>query len=261
MAICQARKLPETHLESVTEKGDRSRWILSYAQVNGCWGQVTQMNDKTVVTLKRSIFREYDIRGQAIKVSDADELTLTPGIVKAIGQAIGSRFALESRALVTGDNRVSTPALKRALAEGLRDAELSVCLATQEMPTGATSWLALTSEFATVIQVTGSHTPPQFNGLKITERQKDGTPTSEVDATPIALYGDHLARLYEDIMANRLRTQPSFGSIQELGGFVEKYQAALVTAAKSSACFLTCMTLSLPFRVTSGGIPAAKWPD
>lgn len=38
MAICQAHKLSETHLESVTENGDRSFVKVSYHPVCGEWG-------------------------------------------------------------------------------------------------------------------------------------------------------------------------------------------------------------------------------
>src|SRR5437868_15497673 len=41
MAICQAHKLPKTHLESVTGKGDRSVRKVSYDRACGGRGQVT----------------------------------------------------------------------------------------------------------------------------------------------------------------------------------------------------------------------------
>src|ERR1039458_5326796 len=53
MAICQAHKPSETHLESVTEKGDRSKSKTSYDPVCGKWGQVrtTLILDRIVLII------------------------------------------------------------------------------------------------------------------------------------------------------------------------------------------------------------------
>jgi phosphomannomutase/phosphoglucomutase len=180
-----------------------------------------------------SIFREYDVRGQAIAVSPADRLTLTPDIAKLIGQALGSRHTVGSSALVTGDNRLSTPSLRRSLADGLRAAGLNVLLCEEDVPTGGASWLALTGGYSLVIQVTGSHTPAHYNGFKITERQDNGRPSDEPSATPTALYSRQLASVYDDIVAARLRSHESSGTVRQIDGLAERYQNALVKAAKS----------------------------
>src|SRR3954463_9317241 len=110
------------------------------------------------VTMPASIFREYDVRGQAIALSPQDELTLTPDLARAIGQALGSRHPEESKVLITGDNRLSTPGLRNGLAEGLSQAGINAFIGSDEMPTGGASWVALTDDYAMVVQVTGSHT-------------------------------------------------------------------------------------------------------
>jgi len=71
--------------------------------------------------MKKSIFREYDIRG----VVDRD---LTPEVVRDIGQAIGSLAAErgETEVIVGRDVRLSSPALCEALKAGIRAAGLDV---------------------------------------------------------------------------------------------------------------------------------------
>ena len=67
------------------------------------------------MTLPPEIFKAYDIRGVVGK-------TLTPPIVRAIGQALGSLAQEHGRdTLVVGrDGRLSGPELAAALADGIR---------------------------------------------------------------------------------------------------------------------------------------------
>ena len=112
--------------------------------------------------MKKSIFREYDIRG----VVDRD---LTPEVVRDIGQAVGSLAAErgETSVAVGRDGRLSSPALCATLKAGIRAAGLDV------IDLGAVSTPLLYYATHTLdatragVMVTGSHNPPQYNGLKI----------------------------------------------------------------------------------------------
>lgn len=109
-----------------------------------------------------SIFREYDIRG----VVDRD---LTPEVVCAIGQAVGSLAAErgETEIAVGRDGRLSSPMLCAALKAGIRAAGLDVLdLGAVSTPLLYYATHTLGSTRAGVM-VTGSHNPPQYNGLKI----------------------------------------------------------------------------------------------
>jgi phosphomannomutase/phosphoglucomutase len=107
------------------------------------------------------IFKAYDIRGIV-------ERTLTEDTVRRIGQAIGS-LALERGcgALAVGrDGRLSGPRLAAALAEGLAAAGVDVIdvgLVATPMLYFATHELGTRSG----VMVTGSHNPPEYNGLKM----------------------------------------------------------------------------------------------
>lgn len=107
------------------------------------------------------IFKAYDIRGIV------DE-TLTPALVRDIGQAIGSEaLARQQRAVVIGrDGRLSGSSLAQALANGLQAAGIDVidigCVATP-----MTYFAAHHLQTHSAVMVTGSHNPPKYNGLKM----------------------------------------------------------------------------------------------
>ncbi|MFO1419830.1 MAG: phosphomannomutase/phosphoglucomutase [Candidatus Competibacteraceae bacterium] len=112
--------------------------------------------------MKKSIFREYDIRG----VVDRD---LTPAVVRDIGHAVGSLAAErgETQVIVGRDGRLSSPMLCEALKVGIRAAGLDVLdLGTVSTPLLYYATHTLGSSHAGVM-VTGSHNPSQYNGLKI----------------------------------------------------------------------------------------------
>jgi phosphomannomutase / phosphoglucomutase len=111
--------------------------------------------------LPQEIFKAYDIRGIV-------GTTLTPEVVEKIGRAIGSEAKVrEQTAVVIGrDGRLSGPELAAALARGIQAAGLDVFdvgrvatpmvyFATWHLPTQSG------------VMVTGSHNPPDYNGLKI----------------------------------------------------------------------------------------------
>ena len=107
------------------------------------------------------IFKAYDIRGVFGK-------TLTPDAVKAIGHAIGTEA--RSRGLVSiaigRDGRLSGPELGLALADGLQQSGIDVidvgAVATPMLYFAAHTLCAYSG-----VMVTGSHNPPEYNGLKM----------------------------------------------------------------------------------------------
>jgi phosphomannomutase/phosphoglucomutase len=111
--------------------------------------------------LPAEIFKAYDIRGIVGK-------TLTPEIAQQIGRAVGTRARdLEQKTVCVGrDGRLSGPALCAALARGLQAAGVDVIdvgLVATPMLYFATHHLQTGSG----VMVTGSHNPPDYNGMKI----------------------------------------------------------------------------------------------
>ena len=111
--------------------------------------------------LPAHIFRTYDIRGIVGH-------TLTPGIVRRIGPAIGTEaHARGAQTLVVGrDGRHSSPELQAALVTGLRESGRDV-VDVGLVPTPLLYFAAAHLETGSGVMVTGSHNPPDYNGLKI----------------------------------------------------------------------------------------------
>ena len=134
-----------------------------------------------------TIFREYDIRGIV-----GDDLTVD--VVRAVGRAYASRLRESTglevpRVTVGHDNRPSSPELTRAMCAGLNESGADVIL-IDTVPT-PTLYFA-DREFGTDggIQITGSHNPPEYNGVKMV-------------AGGGSLYGDAIQDLRRKIEADQ----------------------------------------------------------
>jgi len=107
------------------------------------------------------IFRAYDIRGIA-------DHNLSPEVVYWIGRAFAAE-ALDRerrRAVIGHDGRHSSPPLREALVRGLTEGGIDVLDAGQ-IPTPVLYYAAQSSGTETGIMITGSHNPPEYNGLKM----------------------------------------------------------------------------------------------
>ena len=114
-----------------------------------------------MASLPAEIFKAYDIRGIVGK-------TLTPEITETIGRALGSqaRELGQLRICIGRDGRLSGPSLAQALGRGVQAAGVDVIdigQVTTPMLYFATHHLQTGSG----VMVTGSHNPPDYNGLKM----------------------------------------------------------------------------------------------
>jgi phosphomannomutase/phosphoglucomutase len=126
-------------------------------------GQQTSVSHipMAIPLLPSEIFKAYDIRGIVGR-------TLTPPIVRAIGQALGS-LALErgrDTIVIGRDGRLSGPELGAALAAGIRAAGANV-IDIGMVATPMTYFAAHELGTQCSVMVTGSHNPPDYNGLKM----------------------------------------------------------------------------------------------
>jgi phosphomannomutase / phosphoglucomutase len=112
-------------------------------------------------TTPKEIFKAYDIRGIVGK-------TLTVDIVERIAQAIGSeaRARHQTDIVIGRDGRLSGPDLAAALAHGLQSTGLNV-IDLGMVATPMTYFAAHQLCSHSAVMVTGSHNPPDYNGLKI----------------------------------------------------------------------------------------------
>jgi len=111
--------------------------------------------------LPPEIFKAYDIRGIVGK-------TLTADIVRQIGHGLGSlaRERGQTTIAIGRDGRLSGPELADALAEGICAAGVDV-IDVGCVPTPVTYFAAHHLGCHSCVSVTGSHNPPDYNGLKM----------------------------------------------------------------------------------------------
>ena len=107
------------------------------------------------------IFKAYDIRGIV-------RTTLTPETVRQIGLALGSEAVARGvESIVIGrDGRLSGPELSGALAHGITQTGIDV-IDIGRVPTPMTYFAAHELGTDSCVSVTGSHNPPEYNGLKM----------------------------------------------------------------------------------------------
>ncbi len=108
------------------------------------------------------IFREYDIRGKV-------GFDFTEEVVREIGRAYGTVIKRKrgNKVCCGRDGRSSSPFLQEALIEGILSTGIEV-VNIGICPTPVMYFsLFIFEDLDGGIQVTGSHNPPEFNGLKI----------------------------------------------------------------------------------------------
>lgn len=137
------------------------------------------------MSLSKSTFREYDIRG----ITGKD---LTPDVADSIGRAFAA-YMQENRisgAIAVGrDNRPSGTALHAALLKGLTESGVDV-IDVGVVPTPLVYWTQHNLDVAGGIQITGSHNPAEYNGFKLGIGKN-------------SIYGKQIQHIYDLIVAGK----------------------------------------------------------
>jgi phosphomannomutase/phosphoglucomutase len=171
-------------------------------------------NGEPCVQISPVIFKAYDIRGVV-------DQTLTESTVEQIGMALGVMIhrAGQDRCVVGRDGRLSGPSLAAALSRGLQSAGIHV-IDIGQVPTPVVYFATVQTGCGTGVAITGSHNPPQYNGLKM---MVAGT----------TLWGDSIQALYQLIDSGKAAqfTQncTAQGSWQSMPQMVNDYQARVVS--------------------------------
>lgn len=152
--------------------------------------------------MNQSIFKAYDIRG--IVPDEVNE-----DIVERIGRAFATYLRKETGkeviTLAVGqDNRTHSPALFSALTKGLMDAGADVVdigLASTPFFYFAVSYLGLDGG----INVTASHNPPEYNGLKCVRQKASpvGTESGMKEIQELAMGTDSLVSEHKGTMLSK----------------------------------------------------------
>lgn len=166
-----------------------------------------------IPALPAEIFRAYDIRGVVGR-------TLTADYVYWLGRAIGSESldAGQPQVAVARDGRLSGPDLMEQLIRGLTDCGCEV-LDLGMVPTPVLYYATHTTAASSGVMLTGSHNPPDYNGLKIVvagqtlsgERisalhqrlQQNTLHQGSGTCTPLEILDDYADRIVDDVLLAR----------------------------------------------------------
>ena len=145
------------------------------------------MNGINRNSVSADIFRAYDIRGIVDK-------SLSIETVKLVGQAVASEAIKrgQDKIAIARDGRLHSPKLSAALAEGIQTGGLDV-IDIGMVPTPVLYFATHKLGTTTGIMVTGSHNPPEYNGLKMVIAGE-------------TIYGDTITSLYDRIINGDLET-------------------------------------------------------
>ncbi|WP_410499817.1 phosphomannomutase/phosphoglucomutase [Chitinibacter sp. S2-10] len=106
------------------------------------------------------IFKAYDVRGPVSLLSSE--------VAYWVGRAVGAQARARhiKTIALAGDGRLSTPELMQATEHGLLEAGVSVC----KLGLASTPLLYFAAKHhadASGVMITGSHNPPEYNGIKL----------------------------------------------------------------------------------------------
>ena len=167
------------------------------------WAMVSDINAK----VDDSIFRAYDIRGIVGQ-------TLTPSVMHLIGKSVGSEIGTHDlKPLIFGrDGRLSGEELATAFCQGVRSTGVDI-IDLGVVPTPLVYFGAYHLESYHGAMLTGSHNPPNYNGLKVviaketlaeqkikqilTRIQSNQFKTGEGQYSRKDLFGEYIAKVIE----------------------------------------------------------------
>ena len=162
--------------------------------------------------LDKTIFRMYDIRGEVDK-------NFSPEVVNTIGKAysvyIKNKLKKSNITVSIGrDIRLHSKKLADALISGLLTSGINI-IDIGVCPTPALYFSLFTLSVDGGIMITGSHNPPEFNGMKVCIGKE-------------TIYGEEIQNLYkiakdiEDVPENKKGTLKNFGIISSYKDYLLK---------------------------------------
>lgn len=149
--------------------------------------------------LPREIFRQYDIRGT---LPDTFNKDIASRIANSFGYQVRIESSKENPTITVGrDVRLSSDEIFEGILKGLNDAgcnviELGVC------PTPVTYFSAFHLNPDGFIMITGSHNPPEYNGLK-------------VGVGKDTYHSEHILSIYEDYQKYGYRVSDQKGNYEK----------------------------------------------
>jgi phosphomannomutase/phosphoglucomutase len=148
--------------------------------------------------MKSHIFRQYDIRGIVGEDLDAE---VTEGVGRAFASIVRAATGKATPRIAVGnDNRTTCPELVAGLIAGIRSAGVDV-LQVGTVPTPVLYWTEAVFGTDAGVQITGSHNPPEWNGVKMSLGRS-------------SLYGDAIQEIHTRITNGNMDS--GAGSLEEV---------------------------------------------
>lgn len=166
-----------------------------------------------MVTIDRSVFRKYDIRGVAI----GDDPQLTPELANLVGKALGTYLPKQfgtTHVFVGSDNRLTSPPLRAAVIRGLLSTGMNVTDIGEVMTPTVYFASASYSGVGAGVMVTGSHLTTKYNGIKMAYGK-------------LALAGEQIQELLQIIDSGEFAS--GTGVLDEDMDMINKHMAAIET--------------------------------
>lgn len=162
------------------------------------------------------IFRAYDIRG--VYGVDLDEK-----VARRVGLALGHYLGGRGRKLAVGmDVRLSSPALKKALVDGLTSAGCDV-VDVGLVPSPALYYAVASMKLDGGAMVTASHNPPEWNGFKLCRKD------AYIIAEGMGMEDLKALALKPDLPESGVK-----GRVEEDPGLLDRYIEDMVSKVKVS---------------------------
>ncbi|NKC00411.1 MAG: phosphomannomutase/phosphoglucomutase [Pseudomonadales bacterium] len=183
----KASEIADDEFLEVTNVGNRDNFGIEVSEESGPMAMGLDLDPE--------IFRAYDIRGITTK-------NLTEDIVYWIGRAFAAEAlaAGQPRAAVGWDGRHSSEPLRESLTRGLSEEGMEV-ITVGQVPTPLLYYATHALETGTGIMITGSHNPPEYNGLKMM-------------IGGVTLAEERIQNIYQRLINNQLNEDATPGEIE-----------------------------------------------
>lgn len=133
---------------------------------------------------------------------------LTPGLCQDVGMALGSTLPVGASVCMGTDSRLSREMIKNAVSDGLIESGVNVAH-LGIVPTPALALLTREIGFDAGIMITASHNPPEFNGIKLFNRDSIGYSRAQEEEIENVFYQRNFrinrTGAVETLMRSRLR--------------------------------------------------------
>jgi len=189
---------------------------------------------------------------------------LTPGLCKDVGRALGTILPAGSSVCMGTDSRLSREMVKNAVTDGLIESGVNVAH-LGIVPTPALALLTREIGFDTGIMITASHNPPEFNGIKLFNKDSIGYSRTQEEEIENVFYQQNFRKnktgAVETLLRARLRYTEFIKSL--IKDFKFNYDLKLMVDAGNGAAsgFASYIFENIGFKVIPfNDVPDGRFP-